>query len=937
MTAERWRKIESIYNSAMGLPAAERAAWLVKACGDDSALRGEIEAMLAEDDTPEALVDRPAWEYDQPVPREVTAGTRFGPYEVVALIGEGGMGQVFRASDTRLRRDVAIKIAKTRFSGRFEREARAIAALNHPNVCTLHDVGPDYLVMEHVEGKPLAGPMPLAKAIELACQILDALDAAHKRGIVHRDLKPGNILVTRAGIKVLDFGLARMTKHQLEEANQAGSFETQPGLIAGTLCYMAPEQLQARESDARADIFAFGCVLFEMLTGRRAFDGKDAASVISAVMEKPAPSLGGVAPGAVERVVRKCLEKDPEQRWESARDLKTELLWASQSEAAGLSSGTVPVRRAWIAATAALAVAGAVLAFVHFRETPAPPAGLLRFEVFPPEDAKIQPTATPVLSPDGSHIVFGAVTNEGGRLVLEDLNTGSARVYAKAVVSTNVPPPFWSPDGRYIAYSDITKLERLDRESGEVTAICDKPGPVIGGDWNASGVIIFGSTSRALWRVNAAGGKAIPLTKLDASRNEIAHEIPKFLPDGRHFIYFGYSAQPDKSGLFLSSLDQPENTRLIVQTTKTGMFVPGAPGGPGRLVWFRDDAVLAQTFDPASFELTGSPTQIVNSVGAAYQTAQFAAARDVLVYRSSGIRGGYQFARLYPKSGRTTPLGEPGFIVNAAPSPDETRIAYTLQTASGTDVRILDIAKGTSVSLTLGSNADDAQWPAWSADGKNVAYSARERGHYNIYRRPADGSGSEQLLYSGDTSARPVDWSTDGRYLLVDYVSAQDGAGEAILPLAPQSAPVRIFRASVPGMACGQFSPNQKYLAFCSGEEGHTEVYVKPFIPNEGIQAAPRWRISSHGGRRPFWSPDSRKLYYWAEGDHEVLVADINDENGFHASSPVKLYDTPARTVGVNQPMTSRGDAILKIETEVTTTEPLKVIVNWESLLTGHK
>jgi hypothetical protein len=476
-------------------------------------------------------------------------------------------------------------------------------------------------------------------------------------------------------------------------------------------------------------------------------------------------------------------------------------------------------------------------------------------------------------------------------------------------------------------------VQRLNTDTGEVSAICDKPGPVIGGSWNSDGVIIFGNVTTSLWTVPAAGGTARHLTKLDPARSEVSHQLPQFLPDGRHFIYLALSSDVAKSGIFLSSLDSPETSRLIVQTQYSGMFVRSEKDGTGWLTWYSGGHVVAQPFDPVSLTLRGDPQEVVSSVGVAYNTTLFAASPDVLVYRRLGSRGGSRFFRLDPKTGHTVPLGEPGLIVAGRLSPDESRITYTIQNAVRSDVRILDITRGTSVSLSSGSGAEDARNSVWSSDGKDVAYAARQGDQFQILRRPADGSGSEQLIFSARYNTRPVAWSTDGRYLLFDYLDGQ--AGEGILPLAPGSMPIPLSHGTVHGEACGEFSPDGKYVAYCFQEEGRDEVYVKPFIPNEGIQTAPRWLISDHGGQRPIWSRDSRKLYYWSEPRHAVFSVDISDSNGFHATAPVKLYDVPSGTIGVVQAMTSRGDAIIRVGTDQVETEPLNVTVNWKSLLSG--
>ena len=505
---------------------------------------------------------------------ELKPGAKLGPYEILSPIGAGGMGQVWKARDTRLGRTVAIKVSAAKFSERFAQEARAIAALNHTNICTLYDVGPDYLVMEYVEGQEIKGPLPLDQALALAIQLAGALEAAHRKGITHRDLKPANILTTKSGVKVLDFGLAKVAQTKEAAANDETVTRalTQEGSIVGTLQYMAPEQLQGTETDVRADIFSFGCVLYEMLTGKRAFDGANAASVIAAVMEREAPSVGGVAPASLDWALRRCLAKDPDERWQSAGDLKAELLWIA-------GGGTEVPRQAearttwfpWIAA-ALLGLAAVSVTVVHLREKPAElPA--VRFELVPPPKASFSmfdDGESALVSPDGRRIVFSVAGADGkSQLWVRSLDASAAQPLAG---TDGGIPAFWSPDSRTIAFGADGKLKKIEASGGPALTLADAPA-LRGGSWNNQGVIVYSpnsmaadSTTVALMRISSAGGTPSPATKF--SEGEVRHHYPWFLPDGRHFLFEACASRGDHATVRLGSLDSTE-TKVLMEANPT--------------------------------------------------------------------------------------------------------------------------------------------------------------------------------------------------------------------------------------------------------------------------------------------------------------------------------------------------------------------------------
>jgi tRNA A-37 threonylcarbamoyl transferase component Bud32 len=548
---------------------------------------------------------------------ELKPGAKLGPYEILSRIGAGGMGEVWKARDTRLDRIVAIKTSAARFSERFETEARAVAALNHPHICTLYDVGPDYLVMEYVEGPEIKGPVPLDQALRYAIQLASALEAAHRKGITHRDLKPANILVTKAGIKVLDFGLAKIERTKAAVASDETATRTaltQEGSILGTLQYMAPEQLQGKTVDGRADIFSFGRVLYERLTGKRAFDGANTASVIAAIMERPAPSVNEVAPAALDRVLRKCLTKDPDERWQSAHDLKTELTWIAGggTEVPGQTEARPTW---WIGATAFATLLLAGLAFLYFRPKPPQPAPMLRATILPPPKTAFRyltvSSAPPAISPDGRRLVFGATSEDGrSQLYLRPLDSATAHPLAG---TENAIYPFWSPDGRWIGFAAEGKLKKIDADGGPATAIADAP-IFRGVSWSGNDEIVFApSTAGPLRKVAASGGSATPVTSLADSPGLNSHRWPWFLPDGRHFLYIAMAAGGFGEGeIRVGSADggwrEGALSRPLGKTSSQAVY------SEGYILFTRDQTLLAQPFDAARLVATGEPMPLVEGI-----------------------------------------------------------------------------------------------------------------------------------------------------------------------------------------------------------------------------------------------------------------------------------------------------------------------------------
>jgi eukaryotic-like serine/threonine-protein kinase len=867
-----------------------------------------------------------------------SAGTRLGPYEILSSIGAGGMGEVWKARDTRLGRTVAIKISAAQFSQRFEREARAIAALNHPHICTLHDVGPDYLVMEYIDGQSLRGPLPLDKTIEYAKQILDALDAAHRRGIVHRDLKPGNILVSKSGIKLLDFGLARaepLQKAAGADAETAEKTLTQEGAIAGTLPYMAPEQLQGGEADARADIFAFGCVFYEMLTGKRAFEGQSAASVMAVVLEREAPSISAVAPAPLERVLKGCLAKDPEERWQSARDVRRALELA-------MAGGARPARNrwrermAWIAAALCLAVA--LFIAVRLLRAPEHSPDLVRFPVYPPESGVFSgPVNVTVsqyqfsLSPDGRAIVFVAMV-AGARPMLwvRALQELSPRLLPG---TENAEYPFWSADSNSLGFFSEGRLKRIRANGGPVQVIAeDFPDPR-GGAWGPDDTILFGTGDSSIYRVAAGGGTVAPATRLNPARKDGSHRWPHFLPDGRHFLFTVRTEVADVRGVYVGSLDS-DARKLLVHVDSNAIDV-----SPGYLLFVEGGTLMGQTFDASRLELSGQPFTVAGPVGRASNGYGYFSAAHAgrLAYAGPDLQPGC--LTWFDRGG--SPLGSvgpEGYYTDFRLSPDEKRLAFSL-VDHGTGyptIWLADLAHGGLSRFTLGRVLNSA--PIWSPDGARIVFrTTRGGGNVELYEKSSAGGGEEEpvLLHNAERAAGmqssnlySLDWSSDGQYLLYS-VTPSSGQELWLLPLADRK-PFRILHASGAG-AQASFSPDGRLLAYTSDESGRLEVYVQTFPLSDR-----KWTVSTSGGLEPRWRADGHEIYYMSE-DRKLMAASVGPGPSFDAPKP--LFQTRAVTASTGFRMhyiPSRDGRRFLVNTQSgdMAPTPITVELNWTAGLT---
>jgi serine/threonine protein kinase len=692
---------------------------------------------------------------------ELSPGAKLGPYEILSRIGAGGMGQVWKARDTRLNRIVAIKISTAKFSERFAQEARAIAALNHPHICTLHDVGPDYLVMEYVEGPQIGGPLPLDRVLRLAIELASALEAAHRQGITHRDLKPANSLVTKTGIKVLDFGLAKIEHTKEAAANDQTLTKaiTQEGSIVGTLQYMAPEQLQAKVTDARADIFSFGCVLYEMLTGKRAFDGANTASVIAAIMDREPPSVAQVAPPALDWALRRCLAKDPDERWQSASDLRAVLERVSHS---GTEAASEPQpsrsQRMWIAATVVATLATVTVSAIHFREKP-PETPVMRLSIAPPEKNRFIGATPPAVSPDGKHVVFMATSDDGkSRLWLRPLDSLTAQPLAG---TENASHPFWAPDNKAIGFFAAGKLKKMDVSGGPATTLADATEPR-GGTWSHTGVIVFTPTPYSgLQQVPASGGVVRPATRFDTGAPP--QRFPSFLPDGRHFLYL-HGAQEQRT-FRIGSLDSPGPDRTLPGAADSnGMYAQG------HLLFVRGTTLVARPFDVKRLAFTGEEVPVAEQILLMARVNNLwlfsVSANGVLAYESGG--SALHLTWLDRAGKRLGTVGDPGNLDGVQLSADRRTAAIRVFEASSgnyQDIWLYDVLRGLRrTRFTFGPASSSS--PVWSPDGHVIVFSSSSQsGRSNLYRKPADSSRNEELLYADDRHKFSTSFSPDGAYL----------------------------------------------------------------------------------------------------------------------------------------------------------------------------
>jgi Tol biopolymer transport system component len=874
------------------------------------------------------------------------SGTLLGPYEIGAPLGTGGMGEVYRARDTRLDRTVAIKILPEQLScdpvrkQRFEREAKTISSLNHPHICVLHDVGSQdgisYLVMECVEGETLAkrlekGPLPLEQVLKYGMQIADALDKAHRSGVVHRDLKPGNIMLTSRGAKLLDFGLARpavpsASLATLTAATPQQSPLTQEGVIVGTFQYMSPEQVEGKELDGRSDIFSLGAVLYEMLTGKRAFEGKSQLSVASAILENEPVPIGSVkplTPANLDHAIRRCLAKDIEDRWQTARDLAVELRWIGESGSQAAIPAIRPEARkslAWLAwVLSGTLVAGLMAGLVWWRGSRVEERTMYFSAPFS------FPVRDMAIAPNGHTVAVVGDRESGGKSALWFYEIGSRE--ARSVANTDGASfPFWSPDGRSIGFFAEGKLKRLDFAGGPVQTLCDARSGR-GGSWNRDGVILFtpsGRIGEVVNRVSASGGVPQPISVLDASRGETSHRWPMFLPDGKHYLFmtFDVSALTRTDAIFVGSLDSKEKKFLTKATANA------AYAAPGYLLFYRDKALLAQSFDLNRLELTGEASPILTDIQYESRIAHvvFSVLDGKALVAQSGA--GVSLSRLqwFDRSGKEVgSVGEPDVYSNVELAPNGKSVAVDKNDIGNqnTDVWIYDLQGGGTKRMTF-DPAIDAM-PVWSPDGKRVVFSSSRKQTFDLYLKATDGAQEEKAIEAAPAWDKyPSSWSHDGKYIL--YTREME-LWFLILPdLRDQ-----LFLKPPSAIKNGQFSPDGKWVAYASNESGKWEIYVTSFPEAHG-----KWQVSNGGGDQPRWRGDGRELFYLAP-DGKIVAVPVKEGASFSSGAPAALFqanqkEPVATSEQVAYDVTRDGQRFL-INTYVKNgkIQPMTVVLNWDA------
>jgi eukaryotic-like serine/threonine-protein kinase len=883
----------------------------------------------------------------------IPPGTKLGSYQITGAIGAGGMGEVYQAHDTKLGRDVAIKVLPEAFAhdperlSRFQREAKMLASLNHPNIAHIYgleeNAGASYLVMELVPGDTLAdrikrsGAIPVDEAINIAKQMAEALEAAHEKGIIHRDLKPANVKVTPDGkVKVLDFGLAKAftddgSSQDIDNSPTLSMGATMQGVILGTPAYMSPEQARGKSVDRRTDIWAFGVVVYEMLTGEQLFGGETFTDTLAQVITRE-PDWE-LVPTRMRRLLRWCLVKDPKKR---LRDITDGMALVEDEPDQKIPSG---VRKEssvlpWIIVAAAILLAVGV-GFVHFREKPPASPEVYRLLIRLPERVTFSPDAALALSPDGHRVAFPAIDSNGQTSIwVQDMDGGEARSLPGTDPVADPPPVFWSPDGHYIAFQSETKIRKADVLDGTTQDVCARPGLVVGGSWNRDGVIIFGSLTTGLWRAPAEGGTPVPLTVLDASRHEIEHELPSFLPDGRHFLYFINSTVQEDTGIYVGSLDDPperQSKKLLLATRFGARYVPSDGRGPAHLLFLSQNTLMAQGFDPTKFELLGEPVAVAEQVGAAFETGHFSASPNVLVYRVQNPPTKFQMTWFDAQGKEGEKVGDAGGIATPRLSPDGSRVAFEKYESNmfNGDIWLLDLKRDSSTRFTFGPGSTLV--PLWSPDGSEIVFASNRDGVYNLYRKPVDGARAEQLLLRTKDDKRALSWSRDGRFLL--YAASQNLGTEQmwVLPMRGDPNPVS-FTHSRFNETNGEFSPDGRWIAYESDETGKSEIYVREFTGTaDAAETGGKWMVSKDGGAFPMWRADGKELAYISLDKTTIMSLSVDSERAFQPGPPRQLLKIPADRGNLSRvsPTPDFKRFLMPVAVEGKGPQSFIVVLNW--------
>jgi eukaryotic-like serine/threonine-protein kinase len=955
---ERWQLAYAIYEAAAPLDEPARQQY-VRAAAPDAELAARVLAMLAEAETAADSEAFPEPAYSKSLAgetmRTLSSGRRLASYEIVAPLGAGGMGEVYRARDHNLHRDVAVKVLPARLSedgdalARFEREAWAVAALSHPNILAIHDFGRDggtaYVVTELLEGESLrarlqTGPLPSRKVTEYGAQIARGLAAAHDKGVIHRDLKPDNLFVTKDGqVKILDFGLAKslVVNGARSETDSPMIWpSTNPGTVMGTAAYMSPEQVRGLPIDHRSDIFALGAVLYEMATGQRAFRGEFAAETMSAILREEPPMLSesdrNVTPG-LARIVRRCLEKDREARFQSTRDIAFDLEDASASgRTAATPTAAAPHRTISGPARLAALVIGALLlgagsgAWFVMRQHGSPRADrpLQRLTLQTPPDLSMDSFAPPLISPDGRHVVVAGwrSANRSSMLWIRHLDSLTFQPLAG---TEGTQGAFWSPDSRSLGFVVDGQVKRVSVGGGVQPVGTLDSRFLAGGTWNSQGTIVVakglkgqgGWGSATLVKVSAASGQWEPLTALDQSRGELGHYWPQFLPDGRHVAFHVASSGPQHRGVFITALDAPHERRPLLAELTTTSFAFD------HVFFVRGSALLAAPFDPQNLRTIGEPSQIADGVNfwADAGVGMFSTSREsVVVYAAARIPN-TQLAWVGRNGKTLTTIGVPQAYEQLALSPDEKRAAVELRDADRHyDIWLVDLARGTSTRVTF-DPADDRD-PVWSPDGSMLVFGSNRNGPKTLFRKDLAGEGPESPLFETKGDLYPDSWTPDGKRILYHH---DPGVGRSAMVGEP-SANHPIVKAGI-GLDELQVSPNGRLLAYTSKDSGQYEVYVQPFErPGDKV------RVSTDGGGEPKWRRDGRELFYVAP-DRKLMSVKIQEDNELAVGLPEPLFQVTVEYRPVLDGYAPSRDGqrfLVKLPVDPLTNVPIYVIVNWD-------
>jgi len=862
-------------------------------------------------------------------------------YRITSKLGEGGMGAVYRATDTKLGRDVAIKVISASFAedperlARFTREAQVLASLNHPNIAAIHGVEERALVMELVEGEDLHGPLPLETALDYAGQIAEALEYAHEKGIIHRDLKPANIKVTGPAsgypgkVKVLDFGLAKALAAEGTTGDPTSSptltmGATVAGVIMGTPGYMSPEQAKGKPVDRGADIWAFGVVLWEMLTGRALFAGETVTDTLAQVLTKE-PDWSQ-APAQVRRLLRSCLQKEPKQRLKAIGDWQFLL----EEPAAAPVAPARPTRLPW-AIAGLLAVALGIAAWGWLHRTPQTASGPYSLYMVPPEGASFHlDTASlmQAISPDGRTLAFIADSEGARHIWVRPLDSSTARPLAGTELADGL---FWSPDARFLGFMAGNGIKIVEVATGAVKDLCDGGSSVRGATWNGSGTIVFGTTGSPLMRVSADGGTPVPVTVFDPQR-ENNHLWPQFLPNGKHFLYWIRGVKPETSGIYAGSLEVAPEQQIhqqILATPSNALYADR------HLLFLRGKTLFAQRFDPDRLTLEGSPSPIADNVASRSGLGQFSVSQNGILTTSAAASLSKSVTVVSRDGAAIESVGKPDAYNSLRLSPDGHSVALLRTDESSLlDIWLMDLARGAPVRLTDGPiNLHQI----WSPDGKEIVFASnRGAGGYRMYRKPIAGNGAEESLLPGDHPQYPSDWSRDGKTIAY-WENVSTGRTQILLlPLAPGSKPIALTPSNANRFS-PRLSPSGRWVAFTSNETGTFEIYVQA-LPGEPADSIPKVRISNAGGLNPAWNADGSELYFNSLDDRLMAVAVKSSGGRFEAGDPKLLFPLGGTTLfngGTYWEPIGNGQRFVVLRPVPVTGRDnrIGVIVNWQAAL----